>query len=341
MVANFVALLAVAFAPSALRPALTSPRARNGNGVARIFCAAADNYELLDATIDELLAERKPERLPSLLGRRLEVLTDGRFLPRIEERCTVSAPYEVAELKQLGNAVVDFLEEVTQRVLEIEPGLAAVEAEADEITSKAAKAAEDARAADPTSSSCECCPPSAPPHAAEHAHSFHEHSHAPAAPPPPGTDMLAEHSHEHSHEHVEFEPGTEGARARKRFLLEDLLGAAKIGVDRLDAVLMEKREELDVDFFAHLEWEVAEQKRVGNRKLLSILEVVVQRACLEVEGGQTEVALLSALLQTHNQLQRREMYERELGRVADGTRIATRLVALVTDTQLMPLTTLR
>ena len=76
--------------------------------------------------------------------------------------------------------------------------------------------------------------------------------------------------------------------------------------------------------------EGADPVGVGDR----ILEVVVQRACLEVEGGQPEVALLSALLQTSNVHARRETYERELKWGANGARVASRLLALVTDTQL-------
>ena len=85
-----------------------------------------------------------------------------------------------------------------------------------------------------------------------------------------------------------------------------------MSTDRLDALLVEERNKLDANFFAHLQWEIDEQKRMKNSKLLGILEVVVQRACVEVETGQPEVALLSAVLQTANQMARREMYQREL-----------------------------
>lgn len=51
-------------------------------------------------------------------------------------------------------------------------------------------------------------------------------------------------------------------------------------------------------------------------------------------AAQVEVALLSALLQTRNQMARREMYERELRLADNGRRVARALVSLVTETQL-------
>ena len=65
--------------------------------------------------------------------------------------------------------------------------------------------------------------------------------------------------------------------------------------------------------------------------MLEILEVVVQRACREVEQKQPEeVAILAAVLQTKNSLVRREMYERELSRAAPALQAA--FVALVNET---------
>ena len=56
--------------------------------------------------------------------------------------------------------------------------------------------------------------------------------------------------------------------------------------------------------------------------------------CNQAETGQPEVALLSAVLQTANQMARREMYQRELVLPRDGQRVADAFVALVTETQL-------
>ena len=122
-------------------------------------------------------------------------------------------------------------------------------------------------------------------------------------------------------------------RARYRYLVERLLDAAKVGVERLDALLRELGPELDRGFFEHLQWEVDAQRAAKNRQMLAILEVVVQRACLEVEQQQPpEVALLSALLQTRNEAARREMYERELAPAGGGVQAA--FDALVRGTQL-------
>ena len=108
-------------------------------------------------------------------------------------------------------------------------------------------------------------------------------------------------------------------------LVRYMLEAAGTSVDRVDALLKEERDKLDAGFLAHLQsaiassgvlqcvycalrlrkkkhndpcvqvvdsrrWEVDQQVKKQNRKLLGILEVVVQRTCLEMEGNQPEVA---------------------------------------------------
>ena len=266
-----------------------------------IRCSAAVPDQL-DATIDELLEISKPEALPALLGRRLEVLTDARFIPGLEARRAASpTEYEATQLLQLGEFVVDFLEEVTSQVRDLEPELAAAQAEADVIT-KQAEADAKPICTETTSFSFD--------------------------PPPPAASTGKEVDHEG------LSQAEREKRAKNRFLLEKLLDAAGVSTDRLDALLVEERNKLDANFFAHLQWEIDEQKRMKNSKLLGILEVVVQRACVEVETGQPEVALLSAVLQTANQMARREMYQRELVLPRDGQRVADAFVALVTETQL-------
>jgi len=287
---------------------------------ARAAVVAVAPDKRLDSTIDELMnrmEERRPELMPQLLGKRLDVLTDSRFLPRLETRRTDQGvpPQQAAELEALGELVLSFLEELTDRVREIEPEWQQEQAQADAVT---AKAAEKARAAlrglkstPPRRRGGGADPAGAPP--------------VPAVAPGQGaTDEAARE-----------------VRAKKRFMLERLLDAANAGAGRLEAMLHDKRAELDAAFFEHLAWEVEEQKAKGNRKLLAVLEVVVQRACAEVEcrGGGPEVALLSSLLQTSNSLVRREVYEREFNRGVradgrDGADVAAALLELVTDTQL-------
>lgn len=121
-------------------------------------------------------------------------------------------------------------------------------------------------------------------------------------------------------------------RAKYRFLVERLLDAAKAGTNKLDALLREERARLNREFFEHMRWEVEEQTKAKNRRMLDILEVVVQRACIEVEEGRTEVALLSALLQTRNPTARSEMYERELA--LTSPRVQAAFAQLVRETQL-------
>ena len=88
---------------------------------------AAGSAAQIDAVIDELREERRPEQLPALLGRHLEVLTDARFLPRIEARRAGAAKsYEAFQLEELGELVISFLEEVTQQMSDLEPWRIAV-----------------------------------------------------------------------------------------------------------------------------------------------------------------------------------------------------------------------
>ena len=66
------------------------------------------------------------------------------------------------------------------------------------------------------------------------------------------------------------------------------------GVEPLDLCLQAMRRELDEAFFEHLRWEVEQQVAAKNEKVLAILELVIQRACVEAEAGHPEVELLAA-----------------------------------------------
>lgn len=263
-----------------------------------------------DQVIDELLAESKPEALPALLGRRLDVLTDAGFLPRLEARRSASvAEYEQLQLEQLADLVVTFLEEVAERVQELEPKLAAANEEAEASIAEAAQQAQTARM-DSTSMPARRARSSAGP------------SPTTSSSPPAARDGPEGDDDEEKREQ----------RARNRFMVERLLDAANAGGDRLDTMLSENRDRLDASFFAHLQWEVEEQKQMKNRKLLAVLETVVQRACVEVESGQPEVALLSSVLQTQTGSMRMELYQRSLVPAAPSVQRA--FLALVLDTQL-------
>lgn len=223
-------------------------------------------------------------------------------------RAAAVTSFEAAELQQLAELTVSFLEQVADQMQALEPELAEVQAQADSIATEAAAAAAKARADIRPARRAKSTPPPSATSAGRVG--------ALADAPPTARD------------------GDGEARAKNRFLVERLLDAANAGVDSLDALLVESRDRLDTAFFEHLQWEVDEQKRLQNRKMLSILEVVVQRACVEVEAGQPEVALLSAALQTTNALARRELYERELARGSGGPYLVNAFLALVTDTQL-------
>ena len=73
----------------------------------------------LDAAIDDLLAHGSGESLLPALGRRLDLLLDGRLIERLDER--VAATAEPAELTALREVSLEFLEEVASHVQELEP----------------------------------------------------------------------------------------------------------------------------------------------------------------------------------------------------------------------------
>ena len=335
MMGLHVALLVAAFSPLvAAFSVLPVARPWTARGIPRAATLSATlPPPPIDATIDELLAEQSAEKLPALLGRKLQVLTDAEFLSRLEARtASATGSFEIAQLQQLSELVIDFLDQVTTRLQEMEPGLLAEQAEADEIAARAAQAASTFQ---PLASGLPRRAKSTPPTATTDA------AVAPCcgraadeAPAPCCSGEADDASAPQQLDATQPDAATRETRAKNRFLLERLLDAAGVGVEKLDMLLRERRNDLTDAFFQHLQWEVDQQKAKQNRKLLGILEVVVQRACVEVESGQPEVALLTALLQTSNQLQRREMCEREIGRRADGPGVAKALVRLTTETQL-------
>ena len=98
----------------------------------------------LDAAIDDLLAHGSGESLLPALGRRLDLLLDGRLIERLDERVAASAePAPLAELREVSLA---FLEEVASHVQELDPELAAAEQAAEKAAADAAEAAEAADA---------------------------------------------------------------------------------------------------------------------------------------------------------------------------------------------------
>ena len=237
----------------------------------------------LDAAIDDLLAHGSGESLLPALGRRLDLLLDGRLIERLDERVAASAePAPLAELREVSLA---FLEEVASHVQELDPELAAAEQAAEKAAADASAAASAAASAGDLGVAAAAGAAVARPVGGAAAGAG-----AAAAPPPNSAE----------------------ARARYRFRLEQLLDAAKAGVAPLDTALREMRAELDGGFFAHLQWEVDQQVAAKNRKVLEILELVVQRACLEVERAEPELQLLGQLLQVQSTEVRREMYETRL-----------------------------
>jgi hypothetical protein len=251
-----------------------------------------------DVLIDELLSTPN-EALLARMGRQIDSILKAEFMQAIELR--IAGANEVDEsqaLEQLRVSVVDFAEEVADGVQRLEPAYQKW-TEEEETARSQASAAKD---------------PSTPPRrrtATDVATAF-----VPQLPA------------------AEGEGAKDIERSRGRFRLQQLLAAAHASADQLDARLVEMSEGnlLDAGFFSHIQWEVDEQIRKKNQKLLTILELVVQRACLQVEAGRPEVGLLTSLLQTRDKLIRAEMFERRLATASAATR--TRFGHAVEETML-------
>ena len=246
-----------------------------------------------DGLIDELLAAPE-EQVLSVMGQRLETIADSGFMAQLERRRAVAgSAAEEQALELLGGSVCDFMEELVQRMQEIAPELQEQEARAQASVAQAAQAAQAAEAAKAATAAQVALwsqmgkqPASGPPQ--------------PAKPTRGAVDPRVE------------EALRREQRAKNRFKVENLLDAANAGVEALDLRLREMRGELNEGFFEHLRWEVEQQVAAKNEKVLGILELIIQRACVEAEAGHPEVELLAALLQTRNRELRQEMYQRRL-----------------------------
>ncbi len=122
------------------------------------------------------------------------------------------------------------------------------------------------------------------------------------------------------------------ARARNRFKLEKLLDAAHDSAPDLERTLAEMNAELDAAFFSHLQWEVEQQIDKKNRKVLELLELVIQRACAQVESSVDEARIFSELLYLESPQDREEMYLQRLAHADPSTR--ARFAQAVVTTQL-------
>lgn len=244
-----------------------------------------------DGLIDELLAAPE-EQVLSVMGQRLETIADSGFMAQLERRrAAAGSAAEEQALELLGGSVCDFMEELVQRMQEIAPELQEQEARAQASVAQAAQAAQAAEAAKAAT-------------AAQVALWSQMGKQPASGPPQPATRGAVDPRVEEALRREQ--------RAKNRFKVENLLDAANAGVEALDLRLREMRGELNEGFFEHLRWEVEQQVAAKNEKVLGILELIIQRACVEAEAGHPEVELLAALLQTRNRELRQEMYQRKL-----------------------------
>lgn len=239
-----------------------------------------------DDLIDELVSTPS-EALLARMGQDIEAILKIEFMDAIESR--ISRTDEAAEsqrLEQLRMSVLDFAEEIAEGVQRLEPDFERWTKEEETAKVRAAQTVDPIKKPRRRT-------------AADVATAF--------------TPKLPE---------AEGEGADAVERSRGRFRLQQLLYAAHASADELDACLADMVDQglLDSSFFSHLQWEVDEQIAKGNQKLLTILELVVQRACLQVESERPEVALLSTLLQTRDQLLRAEIFQRRLATAPHITR---------------------
>merc|ERR1719149_53657 len=252
-----------------------------------------------DGLIDELLAAPE-EQVLSVMGQQLETIADGGFMAHLDRRrAAAGSTAEEQALVLLGGSVCDFMEELVQRMQEVAPELQEQEARAEASVAQAAQAAKAAQV--PLWSQMQKQPAA-------------KAETRGAVDPRVDEDLQREQ------------------RAKNRFKVENLLDAARAGVEPLDLCLQAMRRELDEAFFEHLRWEVEQQVAAKNEKVLAILELVIQRACVEAEAGHPEVELLAALLQTRNREVRQEMYQRKLAPAEEVVR--RQFGASVQETQL-------
>lgn len=246
--------------------------------------------ELLAASDDELLGvmQRNVESLlsPTFLGTLRRV---GRQAPTEEGR-------EAA--KRLEFSVVVFLEELIEHVQELERAEAAGELVVD-------------IAANPVADNI--------PRRADGTNAATTRSLRPRTPMPrpPPTPAQAE---------ARAVRSKEEALVEHRALLQDLLAEASKDIQSLENCLqrMAAARQLDGPFLEHLKWEMNEQARRGNAKLLHILQIVVQRACLAAESMLSESSIaahhLSTILQIHDRDARHDYWKRVIVRLPEADR---------------------
>lgn len=291
-----LALLSLALGCGGARLRPVRAFAARSAAVSRIRCAV--DATRATAVVEELLAAPDHELLVAM-QRNVESLLSPSFiatLRRVGRQARTDEQREAA--KRLEFSVVVFLEEFIEQVQELERADAAGEAIIDVAPSPAAdgipRRADGSNA--PTTRSLRQRTP---------------------MPKPAPTRAQAE---------VRATLSAEEALVEHRALLQALLAEASKDIQALENRLQEMAaaRQLDGPFIEHLKWEMNEQAVRGNAKLLHILQLVVQRACLASEGMLAESSVaahhLSAILQLHDRDARRSYWERVVVRLPDADR---------------------
>jgi hypothetical protein len=271
-----------------LRPPVRFHSARMPRSLVR---CAAGSPEFSDV-VDELMRASDDELL-QVMQRNIQALLSPGFigtLRRVGRQGVTEGQREAA--KRLEFSVVVFLEELIEQVQELER----------------AEASGDAGGAPLPSPIAESVP-----RRADGSNALATRPLRPRAPKPPPTPAQAAVQKAQSAEELQMDH-----RAR----LEALLMAASKDAQSLEEALqqMAASQQLDGPFLAHLKWEMNEQVARGNARLLHILQLVVQRACLVAESTLAEAGVaahhLSTLLQIHDREARRSYWQGVVAKLA-------------------------
>jgi len=236
----------------------------------------------MEECIGKLLTAEEDEDVVDILGRNVRLLFQPEFIWRLEARREeAETEMHADEITRLTELVLDFMEVLTETAHEIQENVIELEKTAEEVV---ANLTAQGMIKNLTAGVAR------------------KQAGKPKRRVAPTTESFRMNKTE-----ALFDK-----RDQKRFFLQKLFDAAAAGEQRLDAVLHEKRDELDPDFFDYMKWEVDEAIKEKNRKLLEILEIVVQRATLETERGVPGLGVLNKLLDSRNPYARQDIYNREL-----------------------------
>lgn len=270
----------------------------------RVRCALDGSP--LGAVVEELLNSSDDEMLGAMQRNIPAMLSPG-FLGALRRVARLAVNDEDREAaRRLEFSVVVFLEEFIEQVQALEKaeaeGFIDMSSMAPDLSAEVANVDRIPRRADGSNA-----PLSRPPRLR-----------APRAPPAPAAAAAAGAA--------AAVQSAEELLVVHRAMLQELLREAATGVNALEACLqsMAAQGQLRPPFIDHLKWEMDEQVKRGNARMLHILQLVVQRACLTMESMLDESSAaaqhLSTILQLHDYDARTDYWKRVVARLPERER---------------------